>query len=325
MQRAVRFEQYGGVEVLDVVEVEPPQPGDGQLLVRVRAAGINPFEAKLRSGVYEGAIPVSFPAAQGNDFAGVVEQLGAGVEGFAVGDEVFGTTARRGSQAELALAAQDRTLPRPAALPWEVAGGLWTVGTTAYAAVAAVAPGAGDVVVVAGAAGGVGGLAAQLARVRGASVIGVASERSHEWLRSRGIVPVAYGDGGGAGAAAGAGAGASVGLGERLTQAAADVGAPLSAMIEAAGSGYVALAVQLGIAPGRIDTVVDDAAAAAYGARSDGGQAAPVPQSVAELAQLIVAGELELPVAASFPLERVRDAYTLLEEGHAPGKIVLTP
>lgn len=313
MARAVMFEQYGGVEVLDVVEVAPPQPGDGQMLVRVRTAGINPFEAKLRSGVYEGAIPVSFPAAQGNDFAGVVEQLGTDVAGFAVGDEVFGTTARRGSQAELALAAPGRTLPRPAALPWEVAGGLWTVGTTAYAAVAAVAPAAGDVVVVAGAAGGVGGLAAQLARVRGASVIGVASERSHAWLRSRGIVPVAYGAGSGAG------------LGERLRQAAAEAGAPLSAMIEAAGNGYVALAVELGIAPGRIDTIVDSEAAAAYGARSDGGQAAPVPQSVAELVQLIVAGELELPVAASFPLERVRDAYTLLEEGHAPGKIVLTP
>lgn len=315
MPRAVMFEQYGGVEVLDVVEVEPPQPGDGQLLVRVRAAGINPFEAKLRSGLYEGAIPVRFPAAQGNDFAGVVEQLGANVEGFAVGDEVFGTTARRGSQAEFALAAQDRALPRPAALPWEVAGGLWTVGTTAYAAVAAVAPGAGDVVVVAGAAGGVGGLAAQLARVRGASVIGVASERAHEWLRSRGIVPVAYG----------AGEGAGDGLAERLREAAAGIGAPLSAMIETAGEGYVALAVELGIAPARIDTVVDSEAAAEYGARSDGGQAAPVPQSVAELAQLIVAGELELPIAASFPLERVRDAYTLLEDGHAPGKIVLLP
>ncbi|MDE3134490.1 MAG: NADP-dependent oxidoreductase [Acidobacteriota bacterium] len=315
MPRAVMFEQYGGVEVLDVVEVEPPQPGDGQMVVRVRATGINPFEAKLRSGVYEGAIPVSFPAAQGNDFAGVVEQLGANVEGFAVGDEVFGTTARRGSQAELALAVQGRTLPRPAGLPWEVAGGLWTVGTTAYAAVAAVAPGAGDLVVVAGAAGGVGGLAAQLARVRGASVIGVASEGSHDWLRSRGIVPVAYD----------AGDSRGDGLGERLRQAAADAGAPLSAMIEAAGNGYVALAVELGIAPQRIDTVVDSEAAAEYGARGDGAQAAPVPQSVAELAQLIVAGELELPVAASFPLERVRDAYTLLEAGHPPGKIVLLP
>jgi NADPH:quinone reductase-like Zn-dependent oxidoreductase len=310
MPRAVMFEQYGGVEELDVVEVEPPQPGDGQLLVRVRAAGINPFEAKLRSGMYEGAIPVSFPAAQGNDFAGVVEQLGPNVEGFTVGDEVFGTTARRGSQAELALAAQDRTLPRPPALPWEVAGGLWTVGTTAYAAVAAVAPEAGDVVVVAGACGGVGGLAAQLARLRGASVIGVASEPGHGWLRSRGIVPVAY---------------AGDGLAERLGQAATDAGAPLSAMIEAAGDGYVALAVELGIAPARIDTVVDSEAAAEYGAKSDGGQAAPVPQSVAELARLIVGGELELPIAASFPLEQVRDAYTLLEHGHAPGKVVLIP
>jgi NADPH:quinone reductase-like Zn-dependent oxidoreductase len=309
MPRAVIFEQYGGVEVLDVVERDPPEPGEGQMLVRVRATGINPFEAKLRSGVYEGSIPVSFPAAQGNDFAGVVERLGAGIEGFAVGDDVFGTTARRGSQAELALAAQARTLARPAALSWEVAGALWTVGTTAYAAVSAVGPQAGDVVVVAGASGGVGGLAAQLARQRGASVIGVAGESSHAWLRSRGIVPVAYGDG----------------VAARLQQAAAEAGAPLSALIEAAGQGYVALAVELGIAPERIDTIVDDEAAARYGAKSDGGQAAPVPESVAELARLLVAGEIELPIAASFPLEQVRDAYTLLERGHAPGKIVLTP
>ena len=309
MPRAVRFEQYGGVEVLNVVEVDPPEPGDGQMLVRVRAAGINPFESKLRSGVYEGQIPLSFPAAEGNDFAGVVAQLGANVEGFGLGDEVFGTTAKRGSHGDLALVSQTRALARPAALPWEVAGALWTVATTAYAAVAAVGPEDGDVVVVAGAAGGVGGLAAQLARQRGATVIGRASERSHAWLRSRGVVPVAYGDG----------------LAERLEHAVGEAGAPLSALIEAAGAGYVALGVELGIAPERINTIVDDEAAAKYGAKNDGGMAAARTEVVAEVARLIVSGEIELPIAASFPLEQVREAYTLLEEGHPPGKIVLLP
>ena len=309
MPRAVRFEQYGGVEVLEVVDVDPPEPGDGQLLVRVRAAGVNPFEAKLRSGVYADEIQVSFPAAEGSDFAGVVEQVGPNVDDFQPGDEVLGTTAKRGSHAELAVASQAHVLARPQALPWEVAGGLWTVATTAYAAVAAVDAGSGDVVVVAGAAGGVGGLAAQLARHRGATVIGVAGERSHEWLRSRGIVPVAYGDG----------------LAARLREASADAGAPLSALIDTVGQGYVALAVELGIAPERIDTVVDFGAAAEHGAKTDGGSAAANTEVVEEVAQLLAAGELELPIAKAFGLDQVRDAYTLLERGHPPGKIVLIP
>ena len=309
MPRAVRFEQYGGVDVLDVVDVAPPEPGDGQMLVRVKAAGINPFEAKLRSGVFEGMIPLSFPALQGNDFAGVVEALGPDVDDFAPGDEVLGTTARRGSQAELALASQGQVVPRPAAMPWEVAGALWTVGTTAYATVAAVDAGAGDLVVVAGASGGVGGLAAQLARHRGATVIGVAGEGSHDWLRSRGIVPVTYGDG----------------LSERLEQAASEAGRQLNALIDTVGSGYVALGVELGIEPARIDTIADDEAAAKYGARTDGGRQASNTEVVEEIVQLIDDGELELPIARVFPLDQVRDAYTLLEGSHPPGKIVLTP
>jgi len=309
MPRAVRFEQYGGVEVLDVVEVDPPEPGDGQMLVRVRAAGINPFETKLRSGMFQEAIKLSFPAAQGSDFAGVVEELGPNVDDFTPGDEVLGTTARRGSQADVALASQAHVLPRPATLPWEVAGGLWTVATTAYATVAAVDAGADDLVVVAGASGGVGSLAAQLARHRGATVLGVAGERSHEWLRSRGIIPVAYGDG----------------LEEGLRQAAAEAGREPSALIDTVGRGYVALGVELGIAPERIDTVVDDEAAAQYGAKTDGGREAANTEVVEEIVQLIVGGEMELPIARVFPLAEVREAYALLEGSHPPGKIVLIP
>ncbi len=307
--RAVRFERYGGVEVLDVVDVEEPVPGDGQMLVRVKATGINPFDSKLRSGFFEGKIPLSFPASQGNDFSGVVEQVGPDVDDFAPGDEVLGTTAKRGSQAELAIASQARTLPRPAALPWEVAGGLWTVGTTGYATVDAVDASAGDLVVVAGASGGVGGVAAQLARQRGATVLGVAAETGHDWLRSRGIIPVAYGDG----------------LSDRLTQAAAEVGKQPDALIDTVGSGYVALGVELGIAPARIDTVVDDEAAAKYGAKTDGSGAAATTEVVEELVQLIDRGELELPIARAFPLDQVREAYALLEGSHPPGKIVLIP
>jgi NADPH:quinone reductase-like Zn-dependent oxidoreductase len=309
MPRAVRFERYGGVEVLDVVEVDPPEPGDGQLLVRVRAAGLNPFEAKLRRGLFQGDIPLSFPAAQGSDFAGVIERLGPNVSEHAVGDEVLGTTARRGSHAELALASAAHVLARPAGLPWEVAGGLWTIATTATATVAAVQAAAGDVVIVSGAAGGVGGLAAQLARHRGARAIGVAGETGHAWLGSRGITPVAYGEG----------------LAERVQRAAADLGGPPTALIDTAGQGYVALGVELGIAPERIDTIVDFDAAATHGARTDGGAEGANPELVEEIVQLILSGEVELPIAATFPLERVREAYTLLEQGHPPGKVVLIP
>ncbi|HEX3804732.1 MAG TPA: NADP-dependent oxidoreductase [Solirubrobacteraceae bacterium] len=309
MPRAVRFEQYGGVEVLELAEVDPPDFGDGQLLIRVKAAGINPFEAKLRRGLMQADIPLSFPAAQGTDLAGVVEQIGPDVTDFALGDEILGTTSKRGSQAELAVVSQARVLPRPEALPWPVAGGLWTVGTTAYGAVSAVAPGPGDVVVVAGAAGGVGGLAAQLARQREATAIGVASERSHEWLRSRGVLPVAQGDG----------------LAERLQSTAAGAGGKLTALIDTVGQGYVALAIALGIAPERIDTIVDFEAGPRYGVQTEGGGSVSTVEVVEELVQLIVDGEVELPIARTFPLDQVRDAYTLLETGHPPGKIVLIP
>ncbi len=308
MPRAVRFAEYGGVDVLNVVEVQRPEPAGDQVLLRVRAAGINPFEAKLRTGLMREDIPVSFPAPQGTDVAGVVEQVGADVTEFAPGDEVLGTTGKRGSQAELALASASRLLGRPDGLTWEVAGGLWTVATTAYAAVRAVDPGSGDVVVVAGASGGVGGLAAQLARHRGATVIGLAGERSHPWLRSHGIEPLAYtGDG----------------LAGRLRATAA--GRPLTAMIDTVGSGYVDLAIELGIAADRIDTIADSGAAERVGAHTDGGQAASTVEVVAEVARLIATGTVELPVAATFPLDQVRDAYALLETGHPPGKIVLIP
>jgi NADPH:quinone reductase-like Zn-dependent oxidoreductase len=309
MPRAVRFERYGGVEVLELAEVEPTELGDGELLVRVKAAGINPFESKLRGGLMQAHIPISFPAAQGTDVAGVVERIGPDVTDFAPGDEVLGTTSKRGSQAELAPVAQARVLARPEALPWPVAGGLWIVGTTAYGAVSAIAPAAGDVVVVAGAAGGVGGLAAQLARQRGATVIGVASERSHDWLRSRGVLAVVQGDG----------------LAARLQATAAQAGGKPTALIDTVGQGYVALAIELGIAPDRIDTIADSEAGARYGVHTDGGGSASTVEVVEGLVQLIVGGELELPIARTFPLDQVRDAYTLLEQGHPPGKIVLIP
>jgi NADPH:quinone reductase-like Zn-dependent oxidoreductase len=309
MPRAVSFEQYGGIDVLNVVDVDPPEPGPGQILLRVKAAGVNPFDAKLRSGAFRDSIPVSFPTQQGSEVAGIVERVGDGVSGFVAGDEILGATVERSGQAELAVVDQAHALMRPPGLPWEVAGGLWTVGTTGYAAVAAVGAAEGDVILVAGAAGAVGAVASQLAKHRGASVIGAASQDSQAWLRSRGVTPIVYGDG----------------FEDRLDQALAEIGRPLSALIDTAGHGYVELAIGRGIPPARINTLADYAAIKTYGVRNDGRSAADTPEVMAEVVGLIVAGEVELPIAASFPLEQVRAAYALLEDSRPPGKIVLIP
>src|SRR6201986_2538856 len=195
MSRAVRYDEYGHVGVLKVVDVEDPAPGSGQLLVRVKAAGINPGEGKIREGLLHEMWPATFPSGQGSDLAGVVEAVGDGVSAFAPGDEGMGFTHNRASQAELVVIDAENATRRPAGVPWEVAGALFVVGATAWAAVRAVNLSESDTVVVSGAAGGVGSLAVQLARRTGATVIGLASEPNHEWLRGHGVIPVTYGAG----------------------------------------------------------------------------------------------------------------------------------
>src|SRR6266702_7553685 len=143
MPKAVRYDDYGGIDVLQVVEVDRPVPGPGQVLVRVKAAGINPGEAKIRDGLMAQRWPSTFPSGQGSDLAGVVEELGEGVTGFAVGDEVIGFTENRASHAELVVVEAANLTPRPAGVSWEAAGGLFVAGVTAYAAVGAVAAGPG--------------------------------------------------------------------------------------------------------------------------------------------------------------------------------------
>ena len=306
MSRAVRFEQYGGVDVLNVVDVEDPVPGPGQLLVRVRAAGINPGEAKIREGMLHERWPASFPSGQGSDLAGVVEAVGDGADGFQPGDEVIGFTDTRASQAELVVIDAENATRRPAGVSWEVAGGLFVVGATAWAAVRAVHLAEGDTVVVSGAAGGVGSLAVQLARQAGARVIGLASEHNHEWLRGHGVVPVTYGDG----------------VAERVRAATPD---GVDAFIDTVGAPYVELALELGVAPDRIDTIADFAAVERHGVKAEGNAMGASAATLAELAALIDEGALELPIAASYPLEQVRDAYAELERNHTHGKIVLVP
>ncbi len=306
MPKAVRFEEYGDVEVLKVVEVERPVPGPGQVLVRVKVAGINPGEAAIRRGLVHDRWPATFPSGQGSDLAGIVDERGAGVTGFAVGDEVIGFTHDRASHAELVAVDADHLTFRPAGVPWEVAGALFVAGTTAYAAVRAVAPGKGETVVVSGAAGGVGSLAVQLAAAAGAHVIGIASDPHHDWLRSHGVLPVPYGEG----------------LAERLR---AESAGAIDAFVDTFGNGYVDLAVSLGVPPGRIDTIIDWAGAAKHGTRTDGNMVGARAEVLAELAGLVDEGRLDVPIARSYPLDEVQEAYRTLERRHTLGKIVLVP
>jgi NADPH:quinone reductase-like Zn-dependent oxidoreductase len=303
--KAVRFDEYGGIDVLKVVDVPRPVPGTAQVLVQVKAAGINPGEANIRVGLDDARWPATFPSGEGSDLAGIVVETGPGVTSFSAGDEVIGWTNNRPSHAEYVTVEEQHLTAKPAGVPWEEAGALFVAGTTAYAAVRAVGLTGGDTVVVSGAAGGVGSISVQLARQAGATVIGLASEAHHSWLAGHGVIPVAYGDG----------------MADRIRQAASKV----DAFIDTFGAGYVQLALELGVEPSRIDTIVNFEAVARYGVNAEGNAAASAASVLAELAELIAAGELELPIAATFPLDRVQDAYRRLAEGHVLGKIVLLP
>ncbi|GAB3032300.1 NADP-dependent oxidoreductase [Parafrigoribacterium mesophilum] len=300
MSRAVRFTRYGGPEVLEVVEVDEPHPGAGQVRVAVRAAGLNPFDSKVRRGTVPS---LTAPRGQGSEFSGVIDELGEGVTTLAVGDEVLGWASS--CQADFVLARATSVAPKPAELDWETAGGLGLVGNTAVRASAAVRLDADDTVLVSGVTGGVGLLSAQFARRSGATVIGTAREAHHEFLRRLGIIPVAYGQD----------------LGEAL-KAVAPHG--ITAVLDSVGSSIVELALAMGVPADKINSVAIDDGSATYGISTVGGGGKTAAE-LAELARLAAAGELVLPIRASFPLARVRDAYQELEGGHGLGKIVLVP
>jgi NADPH:quinone reductase-like Zn-dependent oxidoreductase len=306
MPRAVQFDEYGDIDVLQVRQVARPVPGRGEVLVRVRAAGINPGENAIRSGAFHDRWPATFPSGQGSDLAGVVEEVGPDVPTWSVGDEVIGWVDTRTSHAELVVVPADHLVRRDPGVPWEVGGALFVAGTTAHAAVRAVDAGPGDTVVVAGAAGGVGSLAVQLARRAGATVIGLASEANHPWLADHGVTPVTYGDG----------------VADRI-RAAAPAG--VDAFVDAFGDGYVDLALALGVAADRVDTIIDFAAAARTGVKAEGNAEAASAEVLGELNKLVATGDLEVPVAATYPLSEVRAAYRELMRRRTRGKIVLLP
>lgn len=304
--KAVQLDGYGDVDVLHVRRVPRPVPKEGEVLVAVKAAGINPGETVVRRGM----MPASLPMGQGADLAGVVAEIGEGVDVFAIGDEVLGfcAPAARASQAEYAIAPASNLTSKPREVPWDVAGALFTAGSTAYAAVRAVDIGEGDTVAVSAASGGVGSIAVQLAGRAGATVLGIAGPSSDAWLSSHGVRSVNYGDG----------------LADRL-RAAAPHGR-IDAFLDFFGTGYVQLAVNgLGISPDRVNTTADLAALVSYPVKAQGTLYAARAEVMAELAALIAAGDLEIPIAATYALEQVREAFRALERRHTRGKIVLRP
>ena len=308
MGKAVQFDSYGGIDVLEVRDVPRPTAGAGEVLVEVKAAGINPGEAMIRQGFLHDRWPATFPSGQGSDFAGVVAETGADVGTVAEGEQVIGFSDQRASQAEFVVVPAEQLTQKPENVTWEAAGALFVSGTTAYAAVRAVALKPGDTVAVAGAAGGVGTIAVQLAKRAGATVLGIAGPSNDDWLTAHGVVPVNYDDG----------------LADRLRDAAPN--GQIDAFLDFFGGGYVELAVtELGIDPQRVDTIIDFPAIERFGVKFEGNADAADAKVLAELADLIAAGELELPVAQVYPLDQVKDAFRRLEQRHTRGKIVLRP
>jgi NADPH:quinone reductase len=306
MPRAVQFDEYGGLDVLTVREVELKELGKEDVLVEVRAAGINPGEISIRKGLLDSVFPSTFPSGEGSDLAGVVKEVGIDVTGFAPGDEVLGWSEERSSHAEEAVVPAEQLVRKPADLGWPEAGALYVVGVTAFAAVRAVDIGEGDTVVVSGAAGGVGTITVQLLKVAGANVVGLASEDHHDWLRDKGVTPVTYGEG----------------VLERIIEATPD---GIEAFIDLYGPEYIDLALQLDVPPEKIETIISFERAAEVGAKAEGSSTASTPEILGEMAELVSAGKVEVPIAAEYPLAEVREAFEQLEDRHTLGKIVLIP
>ena len=320
--KAVRFDRYGDVDELDVREVVNPHAAPGQVVVRVRAAAVNPGDVYVLRGLAEQAWALrarltgrptdaarrsmTFPAGLGTDVAGEVVEVGEAVTGFRIGDHVLGWSADRVSHAELVAVSADHLVAKPSGISWEVAGSMYVAPMAALAAVNAVAPSPGERVVVSGATGAVGGVAVQLARGRGAQVIGLARAANHPWLHAQGALPVAYGPG-------------------EEDRIRAVAGASVDAFIDTYGAGYVDLAARLGTASSRINTVVDFEAGLDERARIDGTNDAGGAAGLRTLVELVAEGALEIPVAATYPLSAARQGYRDLIAQRVRGKVVLVP
>ncbi|MEI7030546.1 NADP-dependent oxidoreductase [Streptomyces pratensis] len=302
---AMRYEEFGGPDVLHLVRLDAPRPGPGQVRAAVRAAGVNPIDHKIRNGWMEGVFPTVLPAIPGTEFAGVVLETGEGVTAFAPGDEVLGRSAT-GSYASEVLAEEASLARKERGLSWEEAAALPVAAGTASRVLDELAVAEGETLLLHGASGGVGSMAVQLAAARGATVIGTASPANHDYLRVLGAIPVAYGDG----------------LVERVRELAPQ---GVDAVFDAAGRGALPGSVELrGGTTERIVTIADGDAAKLGVAFSSGG-GGPSAERLAENARLAAAGELRVEVAQVFPLADAASAHALSEGGHVRGKLVLLP
>lgn len=297
--KAIQFSEFGGPEVLQVVDLPDPHPAPGQIRIAVRAVGVNPVDWKIRQGMMGGDLP----QRSGREVAGVIDELGDGVTDVAVGDPVFGFAADDGGAAELVLAAD--YAPLPAGLDFAAAAGLPVAVETAVRTLDAVGVGADSTVLINGAAGAVGSAAAQIAHARGARVIGTASENNHDYLRSLGAEPTTYGDG----------------LVARVRALAPD---GVDAALDAAGGGALPALVELAGGPERVITIADYAGAQSTGVPFSGGMGTGrAVHALREIGDLIASGQFTLPVAQTFPLDQIAEAHRLSETRHVRGKLVL--
>ncbi|MFE9888995.1 NADP-dependent oxidoreductase [Streptomyces scopuliridis] len=303
--QAIVFEEFGGPDVLHVKDIAEPHAGPGEIRVAVKAAGVNPMDYKIRHGWMEQAFATPLPAVPGLEIAGVVDEVGAGVTDVAVGDDVLGWSAT-GAYAQYALA--ETAVPKPASLGWAEAAAIPVAGETAARVLDELLLRDGETLLLHGAAGAVGSMAAQLATARGAIVIGTASPANHEYVRSLGAIPVTYGDG----------------LVERVRSVAPQ---GVDAVFDAAGKGALPDSIELrGGTTDRIVTIADPAAAELGVTFSSGGTAPEQKRAgLAENTRLAAEGALRLRIAGTFPLAEAAQAQQTSEDGHANGKLVITP
>ncbi|WP_248960681.1 NADP-dependent oxidoreductase [Sphaerisporangium perillae] len=300
--KAAAFSRYGGPDVLRLMEIDTPQAGTGQVRVHVKAAGVQPYDCAVRAGWTPPGVAPGLPKIPGNEFAGVVDQVGDGVTGVAAGAEVLGF-GQLNSYAEYLVVPAEQVTAKPAGMPWEVAGGFSAGAQTAHIALQELRAGKGDTVLVHGAAGAVGTVAVQLAAQWGATVIGTGSEANHDYLRSLGAIPVAYGDG----------------LLERVQAVAPD---GVDAALDGAGGDALTVSLALVADRDRILTLVEHGRARELGIR-----VTPNLRSaarLAELADLYTQGKLRIHVRSTFPLDGAADAHREVETGHGRGRVVLT-
>jgi len=302
MVKAARFSRFGGPEVLEIVDLPDPHPGPGQVRIAVRAAGVNPSDWKKR----EGLMDPELPQTMGYEAAGVVDELGEGVADVAVGDRVFGLSAEGAAQAELAVLSF--YAPIPPSLDFAGAAALPAAVETAARALDQLGVGArvgrGSTLLINGASGSVGSAAVQLALARGVRVIGTASPANHDYLRTLGAEPVAYGEG----------------LAGRVRALAPD---GVDAALDVAGSGVLPELIGLAGGPEHVVTIADFGGAREHGVRFSRGDAGRAVHALAEIGELIESGRFSLPVARTFPLAEIAQAHRAGEDGHLRGKLVL--